>query len=593
MTTAPAHRRFPHVLVRTSLAGFLGAALAAQAHADWELRAVDDAGRPLAGVSLELVETAAGGGGGRALGSASLFTTDADGRIGGEGDTPFALDVVSRDPSWSVAFLHADRTPDLDIDEVERKDLLGRPLLKLDLERPGLCVLAPTGTIRIRVPSAGAEERFHACFVDDRPEPASHRTARASITFEGAEGTLVAPAGRGNLYLAREGALGAPVVAGGRPLLVSVAGGGTSEVEVRFVEGPATTLVAPFGVVPFRRVKAMTPDGRTIVADLAFESSPLRVPSSIPVTIDTDVDTPLAIAARLQKHLVRGTDIPGDNALDPARGEAQDAPRPEVETAPAELLFTVDIGAKVRFPALEAGWEIFARSGLTALAGAGSAGGFGADLRSAPGSLSLGSLPDGLGDGAAGGPWAAQITVTGADGAPAAFREVLVSLVGIPPIRCASGADGRIQIDGIRAGSALVASLPTPFDRVTLERPDTDAVREGALRLSTARREVQGTWTTAEGDRPMRGSVVVLVPRSQEEMAQRNVLGTRAFPLAITDANGTFDFGAVPCGEYVLHTELLSAHEVDVTAPADASASGGLVLRLRGLEGTPEFEVVR
>ncbi|MEM9381721.1 MAG: hypothetical protein AAGB93_17330 [Planctomycetota bacterium] len=591
MTTALGHRRLLHVLVSTALA----AAAAQEARADWELRAVDDAGRPVAGVALEFVQSAAEtGGGARALGGASRFTTDDEGRIGGEGDTPFALDVVSLDPAWSVAFLHTDRAPELDIDEVEREDLLGRPLLRLDLERPGLCVLAPTGTIRIRVVGAKAGDRFHACFVDDRPEPASHRTARSSTTFDGASGTLVAPAGRGNLYVAREGALGAPVVANGRPLLVSVVGGGTSEVELRFVDGPTTTLVAPFGVLPFRRVKALTPDGATVVADLAFESSPLRIPSSIAVTTDTEVDAPLAIAARLQKHLVRGEEIPGSDALDPARGAAQDAPRPEVETAPAELLFTVDVGAKVRFPELETGWEIFARSGLSVLAGAGSVGGFRGDVRSAPGSLVIGALPEGIGDRASpDGPWTAQVTLTAGPGGSGGFREVLVSVGGIPPIRSAADSDGRLRIDGIPSGSILVASLVAPFDRVVVEQPRNDAVPEATLRVSTRRRTVRGTWTDADGNRPKRGAVVALVPSDPEEAAQRYGLGTRAFPLAITDANGTFDFGPVPCGAYMLQTDLSSAHELSVPAADDGSRPDPIVVRLRGLEGTPELEVVR
>ena len=76
----------------------------------WEILAVDAAGRPVPGVSLELVDTAPGAVAPQSLDGARR--TDDDGLIAGTGAAPYVLDVVSRDPAWSVAFIHAERVVD-------------------------------------------------------------------------------------------------------------------------------------------------------------------------------------------------------------------------------------------------------------------------------------------------------------------------------------------------------------------------------------------------------------------------------------------------------------------------------------------------
>ena len=154
------------------------------------------------------------------------------------GGVPEALDVRSDDPDWAVAFVHAERDIEDDAGVAER-------LAILDLCQPAVCVLERTGTLEIEVVGARPDDRFHATWTDARPEPASHRRAQASVSFTGSRGRLRARAGRGTLYVTREGALGAATLRNGAPLLVSMTAGETSTARVRLEDGPETLLSPP------------------------------------------------------------------------------------------------------------------------------------------------------------------------------------------------------------------------------------------------------------------------------------------------------------------------------------------------------------
>ena len=539
--------------------------------ASWEILAVDRQGRPVADVELELIDTMSTAVT-RPMGG-TRHATDENGTIGGVGEPPYVLEIVSRDPRWSVAFIHAVRVEDEELGD----DLLGRPLLRIDTLDSVVCVLEPTGTIHVRVIDAGSTDRFHVCFVDDRPEPASHRIARASASFDGAEGRLTAPAGRGTLYVARDGSLGSPILANGRPLLVAVVPGRTTEVELRFFDGPTTTLMAPFGTIPFEHLEALTPDGKTVVADLPFLSSPLRIPFALPVAGGTPHDPQHPIGFRLPKHLIRAADIPTPAPLERAGTDEVDPLRPKVETAPIELIFTVDLGSKVRLPEVSAGWTTLVRGGLMVLGGSGSTGPLLGNLRDAPGRVDLAPLYRASVE--ASDPWSVTVHVFDGDAAPAAFREVLISTDRVPALRAMTDARGAVHVSGILGETVTAAAFHSQGERIAVPRgPEEEGAPAHRLTLGTATRGVRGRWTVGEAGAVAPGSVLVLVPADAEEAAARRAFGTRAYQIAITDARGSFEFGEVPCGDYVLRTNSGNEHALSVASDEE----GAVVLSLRG-----------
>ncbi|MEM9799687.1 MAG: hypothetical protein AAGA20_05120 [Planctomycetota bacterium] len=551
-----AHRTALVALVGlAALAPHLVAAQGAE-EASWSLAVVDREGRAVPDLALAFVDTAPGGQmAGPSIGDARR--ADASGLIRGEGEPPFVLDVVSRDPAWAVAFVHAAQVEV----ETDGTDLLGRPLLTLDLTRPAVCVVERTGTIQVSIYGAGPDERFHATFVDERPEPAVHRLARATASFQGPTGTLAAPPGRGTLYIARDGAFGAPVVANGRPLIVPVVSGATVEVAVRLVDGPETMLMAPFDSIPFGRLDALSPDGVAVVASLPFDASPLRVPSAYPVALGTPFDPEAPLASRLPKHLVRAAEPRTSMSF---RGMGPVPPsevRPEVDAAPGALVFSVDVGGKMRLPEVEMEWVLLAQNGLRALIGETMAGGVELTLRAAAGTARLRPEEEGVAT------WTARVVTRDGEGAPLPMREVLVAQAGALPIRAVTDAEGVLAIEGLTADSVVAASFALPTDRVRIERGTNEAA---ALTLTSAAVDVSGTWIEKEGT-PLVGGVMALVPADPNEAAALRPLGTRAYPIAITDATGAFQFRGVAPGDYVLRTDRRSEHALAVDADGAAS----------------------
>lgn len=563
--------RFAPTLALAALGGWLlvsplGAQEAArQVDESQALLVVDRSGTPVPDVELTFIDRLPG-----TSVSARLTggeRTDAGGWIRWSPESaPDALDVRSADPRWSVAYVHAERILEADAGGAER-------LATLDLGQPAVCVLERTGTLEIEVVGARPEDRFHATWTDARPEPASHRKAQASVTFTGPRGRLRARAGRGTLYLTRDGSLGAAALRNGAPLLVSLTAGETSTARVRLEDGPETLFLAPFDTIQFQRLQALAPDGETVVADLDFESSPLRVPSVIPVSVDGDVDGRPGARPRLPKHLMRAVDAPASlSSLGPG-GAPPAGTRPGVERAPVLVVFPVDLGGKLRFPEVEQGWIRLAQQGnlfltsqpFSILPGA-------APLRSAPGVARL----DRVYAGALRSPGPPQaprsLAVTAPGGEPAAHREVLVVSAPLPPFRALTDRDGRLEIRGATGPRIEVMAVENLADRITLTAP-RDGEAAPTLTLGGAVGIVRGTWDL----RGAAGRVLALVP-GEEERSARGPAGTSAMPLCLADALGQFHFGPVPAGAY-----RLSIDGVDVAA---VEVRGGETTALE-VEGDP------
>jgi len=517
------------------------------------LLVIDPSGAPVPGVELAFVDRLPG----TSL-TAKLTGGERSDDTGWirwpSGGAPEALDVRSADPNWAVAYVYAERTLEAELGSSER-------LATLDLRQPAVCVLERTGTLEIEVVGAGPEDRFHATWTDARPEPASHLKAQASVTFTGPRGRLRARAGRGTLYLTRDGSLGAAALRNGAPLLVSLTAGETSTAKVRLEDGPETLFIAPFDTIQFQRLQALAPDGERVVADLDFESSPLRVPSVIPVSVDGDLDGRPGARPRLPKHLMRAVDAPASlSSLGPS-----DAPpagtRPGVERAPVLVVFPVDLGGKLRFPEVEQGWIRLAQQGnlfLTSQPFSIRPGA--APLRSKPGVARL----DRVYAGAVRSPGAPQeptlLQVASPGGEPAAHREVLVVSPPLPAFRALTDDEGRLEIRGARFPRVEVLALGNLADRITVG-PLGEGEAPPTLTLDGSVGAVRGKWAI----RGAAGRILMLVP-GDEELKARGPAGTRAAPLCLADARGEFHFGPTPAGDYRLRIDGVDVAEVQVRA---------------------------
>ncbi len=521
------------------------------------LLVVDGAGIPVPGVELHFIERLPGTSVSARLSGGER--SDPRGMITWEpGAAPEALDITCPDPDWTVAYVHAERRLEDGPEDIER-------LATIDLRQLAVCVLHETGTVEIEVVGAQPEELFHATWTDARPEPASHRKAQASVSFVGSRGRLRAPAGRGTLYLTRDGFLGAATLRNGSPLLVSVTAGETSTARVRIEAGPETLFLAPFDTIQFQRLQALAPDGKTVVADLDFESSPLRVPSVIPVSVTGDRDDRPGARPRLPKHLMRAVDAPTSLASLGSKPDPAASPRPGVERAPVLVVFPVDLGGKLRFPEVEQGWIRLALQGnlfLTSQPFAVQPGG--APLRSKPGVARLDRVyagaPGPIGDPQS--PW--QLEVTTQDGEPASFREVLVVGAPLPAFRALTDEAGRLEIRGALGPAVEVMALENLGDRLTSTpkaHGTTRPVPRPVLVLSGATGTVRGTWKS----RAAEGRILTLIP-GDEERKRRGAAGTRATSLCFPDASGDFNFGLTPAGDYELRLEGASLGTVEVRA---------------------------
>lgn len=530
------------------------------------LLVVDASGAPVPGIQLTLVD--------RLPGTSLTARLSGGERSGDDGwirwaadDAPEVLDVRSADPDWAVAYVHAERTLEPGEEDVER-------LATIDFRRPAVCVLERTGTVEVEVVGAQAGDRFHATWTDARPEPASHRKAQGSVTFTGPRGRLRAAAGRGTLYVTREGALGAATLRNGSPLLVSVTAGEVSTARVRLEDGPETMFLAPFDTIQFQRLQALAPDGELVVADVDFESSPLRMPSVIPISVGGDSDGRPGARPRLPKHLMRAVDAPTSlSSLGPqapgrlARGAEQKPPagaRPGVERAPVLVVFPVDLGGQLRFPEVEQGWIRLAQQGTQFLTSQPfSVGPGAAPLRSEPGVAQLDRVyaGDPRSPGAPGAPEApCELTVVTPDGEPAGHREVLVASTRLPAFRALTDQKGRLSIRGALGPTVEVMALENLADRITLSA-GAGAEAPSTLVLSGATGSIQGTWE----DRGSAGRVLMLAPIG-EELNARGAAGTRSTPLCVTDARGRFHFGPTPAGQYRLWIEGVDVAGVQVKA---------------------------
>ena len=505
---------------------------------------VDRAGVPVPGLSLAAVDRLAGTSAAARLPRGDR--TDEDGWLRWPaGDAPEALDLRSADPEWAVSYVHAARALEEGPGGIERA-------ATIDFSRPAVCVVEPTGTVVIEVVGGKADDRFHATWTDARPEPASHRRTHASATFTGPRGSLRARAGRGTLYLTREGHLGATALTGGAPLLVSVSAGEASRVRVRLEDGPPTTFLAPFDTIQFSRLQALAPDGELVVADVPFEASPLRLPSVVPVSVGGEAAGQPGARPRLPKHLMRAVDAPGAlSSLGGARS-GTGGTRPGVERAPVLVVFPVDLGGKLRFPEVEQGWIRLAQQGnqfLTSqpfwvLPGA-------VPLRSEPGRADLGQVLPGR---AAGAP-SAQVTAVDSQGAAAAHREVLVMGGRLPAYRAITDARGRLEVLGAVTGEVTVASMDRPADRTVATPGGSPATLVIGAGSGVVRGVLRGPAAA--------GTVLVLAPEGGAAALPRTI-GTAGTPVAIADADGRFHFGPLAGGEYRLEASGVRARTVRV-----------------------------
>ncbi len=551
-----------------------------------DVRVVDTNGQPVAGITIELVDQAPG-----AFDDASLPVRRASDESGVVSTADLARQPLdfrvahdgspngSQAPHWAVRFVHGHRIEDTEAGV----DVLGHKSMAFDVSRDVICVVEETGTIEIHVEGAAPDDRFHGVFVDQRPEPESHRNITAAGSFTGSTGSIRVPSGRGTLYLAQHGFLGAPLLTAQGPLMVSVAPGQTTEVSARFLEGPTARLIAPFDTIPFENMQALAPDGKTVVADLPFKASPLEVPSRFAVTA-SGARTPSALpSVRYPKHLMKAVDVP--LAL-PAIEDpnAQDVAKRYLERPPMELIFAIDPGAKKRLPEVSGGWVSEAEGGLGILSRAM----FGAALdtgvsRPAPGELQI----SGAGEGAE---WSAEVTVRGPGGEPLPFVEAFVSIRGSMLSRGITGPAGTLKISGLLCDSVAVGLVDNVADQVRLDRPSGEEAAASGTVTTGPRMTLQGIWKRSPENASV-GDLMVLVPAGEEAMADRRQFMTHAAPIAFVDAGGRFDFGTVPAGLYTLRAgraneaavDLRPAEGAEGAANAGANASAAL-----GLTGSGE-----
>ncbi|MEM8710984.1 MAG: hypothetical protein AAGG01_08535, partial [Planctomycetota bacterium] len=396
-------------------------------------------------------------------------------------------------------------------------------------------------------------------------------------SFQGPEGVLRVPAGRGTLHLAQDGFLGAPVITSTGLLLISVAPGGEASVDVRFLEGPTAKLLAPFDVIPFNRIEALAPDGSTVIADLAFDASPLKVGCRVAVVTGVPNSPQELPPVRLPKQILRAVDVP--LALPPIEETSADTGVPRmVDRAPMELLFTVDPGDKVRLPEVAGGWINEAQGGLALVSGSlyGTSRETGVE-RPGIGEIVLPAM-------GAATPWSARVTVRDTDGEALPFVEALVSVPGALLARAITDADGQLYLQGVSGASVAVGLVDSVADQVVIERPDPEgdsaALPETADLVRGPRISLAGTWTRTSA-RATVGDLLALVPANPEELQERRRFMTHAVPIAFVDAKGAFNFGSVPRGLYTLRAGSESEVSLDLRAlESEERGSGGARGRL-------------
>lgn len=543
-----------------------------------DLLAVDVQGRPVPGVRLELIDTQLGVYG--APGPREILTTGEDGRVEVPDAPVLPLDVrAERGQGWCVSFVHGARR----VDETQPMDLVGAQPRVLTLEDTTAVVLERTGTLVVEMAGAKEDDVYHVTFVDDRPEPFSHRSVRATRTFRGARGEFDLPPGRGTLYVCEEGTLGAPALSGApgggtAPYLVSVHPGGTTRVELRMVDGPFTTVMAPFEQIPFETLEAIAPDGATVVGSFSFLESPLRLAARLPIAMGTGYETDAHLGVRMPKHFLRAAGVP---LVRPKPELPLGAPERTTAPPPLDLTFTADLGGKLRLPEMESGWVLLATN--AALIRGGPAAGLQtrfveqarlgvielpprADHRVPRRGQTLPPLP-------AEPSWTSWLSVRSAEGAPAPFQEIFVSLRDGTLARGLTDASGHLEVRGVRDAGALAAPMGALGLRVELTEAST-AEEPALLTLPAGSGAISGQWVREKDGPTVVGVVVGLLPMTEDEVRTRSRFMTRAFPVAITDRNGAFAFSGLEPGKYELRAGPAGAIEIEVTA-------GGEVRELR------------
>lgn len=518
--------------------------------------AVDTEGQPVAGVTFRLIDTLTGTFG--AAPEPRTVTTGPGGRVTlpAKGPLPLSLECASEE--WGISFVHAKRV----VDESVGRDLLGNVIRSFAGGSTIACVLERTGKLEVRIPGASNDDVHHVVFVDERPELDSHRSVRASRTFRGKRVTVSVPAGRGTLYVARKGWLGSPVMGAGVPHLVSVSPGRTSSIDIRLIEGPITTLQAPFDNIPFDAVEGLAPDTETIIGTFPFDSSPLRIPSLFAIALGSGFQEGMELGTRLPKHLLRAAGVP---LLRPSTGEERPAydpaapPGSNPADAPLDLVFAIDIGGKLRLPEVDGGWLRLAHQGTAVAKGILGAPRPWRIERPRLGEVVLPALEarDVLPS------WNALLRCSMPDGTPAAHREVLIAASNGMLVRSLTNADGQLKISGLSSASASVALLQDLGQRVTMKAPEHEGSEgeeagpkvgavEAQLNAASVRRIVAGTWRAKDAGAAATGGLLALVPTSEGESDARRVFQTRAVALTLVDSDGRFSFGDVPIGGYEL-----------------------------------------
>lgn len=530
----------------------------------WGIQAVDDSGQPIVGANVQLVDVLPGALNRRSV--ADVRTTGDAGRVTGSGEGPFVTDVDAAGDTWFTSFIHAAEVEDKE----GTPDLLGHLARRYDLESPSACVFERGGAIELTVLGAGPADVHTACFVDERPEPGSHRTGMALVRFTGPTGTIAAPPGRGILYLTRDGALGGPISGINSPLIVSVASGATSRVRARFEDGPTTTLIAPFDNIPFELIEILAPDATTVVGSFPFETSPLRIPSVRPVAVMPGSDAQARVAPRTPRHLARANAIAGSSTGAGALGST------ETPSAPPSLLMSIDVGLKLRLPESDTEWIQQAQAGAMLARGSAATGGRD-PLRSAAGTA---HIDPAAGPGEAN--WTATVELRHADGSPAPWREVLIGGRGLLPVRAISGADGKIALEVTAEIPLGLANARCISDRIDVPAGAQD--RPLVLTLTDQVRRVEGRWLTG-GETPVFPAVLVLVPEEANEIQSRSIFGTRAFSVTATDSDGRFVIEDVPPGRYRIRSDRSEQTILEVSG-ADAASPFTVELEGRGQDFT-------
>lgn len=498
-----------------------------------DLIAVDTGGRPVAGATFELVLTVPGAF--ESPDARPTLTTNEEGRVELPEDGLAPLDFACTSKGWSIRAVHGDRS----LDEEAGVDLLDQPIYAYAPGADVVCVLERSGELEVLIPGASDDDITYVVFIDERPEPGVHRAVRASGAITGKSGTLRVPAGRGIVYAASRGHLGAPVISRNGPLLVSINPGDLSTVSLQFSEGSESILQAPFGSIPFGQLEALAPDAKTVVARFAFEESPLRLPALLPFTTASSDAENAGGGMRLPKHLVRAAGIP---LVRPAPGPPDPDARPEdaVAPPPLELLFTLDIGGKLRLPEAESGWVGLAKNAVTQMRGL---------LRAEPerpvhfvkpGVLRYAGDHDD--------PWTGIVRIASPDGDPAPFHEVLLTKSGGGFARGITGPDGTLRVEGLGPRPLTVALLDDVGRRTVLDRGKS----EGRIQVSAPGVTVAGTWLIAAEGAPATGGLLALVPLAEGEADGRRFFGTRSTPVAAVDARGRYSFGELAPGDYEL-----------------------------------------